>query len=71
MFLITVAASNNYRHESCVSATLFSGLASLNPIPIGQGWNQPLYERHVTKSGRNRVKSGFELLMRHLIIAVF
>ena len=55
MFLITVAASNNYRHESCVSATLFSGLASLNPIPISQGWNQPLYERHVTKFGRNRV----------------
>ena len=28
----------------------------LNPIPTGQGRNQPLYERHVTKSGRNRVK---------------
>ena len=27
-----------------------------NPIPTGQGRNQPLYERHVTKSGRNRVK---------------
>ena len=34
-------------------------LSSLvNPIPTGhgQGRNQPLYERHVTKSGRNRVK---------------
>ena len=27
-----------------------------NPIPTGQGRNQPLYERHMTKSGRNRVK---------------
>ena len=30
--------------------------SSLNPIPTSQGRNQPLYERHVTKSGRNRVK---------------
>ena len=29
----------------------------VNPIPTSQGQNQPLYERHVTKSGRNRVKS--------------
>ena len=28
-----------------------------NPIPTSQGRNQPLYERHVTKSGRNRFKS--------------
>jgi hypothetical protein len=28
-----------------------------NPIPTGQGRNQPLYERHMTKSGRNRGKS--------------
>ena len=28
----------------------------LNPIPTGHGRNQPIYERHVTKSGRNRVK---------------
>ena len=27
-----------------------------NPIPTGHGQNQPIYERHVTKSGRNRVK---------------
>ena len=27
-----------------------------NPTPTRQGRNQPLYERHVTKSGRNRVK---------------
>ena len=27
----------------------------LNPIPTGHGRNQPIYERHVTKSGRNRV----------------
>ena len=30
---------------------------SFNPISTGQGRNQPLYESHVTKSGRNRVKS--------------
>ena len=30
----------------------------LNPIPTSQGRNQPLYERHVTKSGRNRVNTG-------------
>jgi hypothetical protein len=30
---------------------------SFNPIPTSQGRNQPLYERHVTKSGRNRVKT--------------
>ena len=29
---------------------------SVNPIPTGQGRNRSLYERHVTKSGRNRVK---------------
>ena len=29
----------------------------LNPIPTSQGRNQPLYERHVAKSGRNRVKN--------------
>ena len=27
-----------------------------NPIPTSQGRNQPLYECHVTKPGRNRVK---------------
>ena len=31
----------------------------VNPIPTGHGRNQPIYERHVTKSGRNRVKGGF------------
>ena len=32
-------------------------LHSVNPIPTGHGRNQPIYERHVTKSGRNRVKT--------------
>ena len=31
----------------------------LNPIPTSQGQNQPLYERHVTNSGRNRVNVGW------------
>ena len=29
----------------------------VNPIPTGHGQNQPIYERHVTTAGRNRVKS--------------
>ena len=32
-----------------------------NPISTNQGRNQPLYERHVTKSGRNRAKPGVGL----------
>ena len=39
--------SENWRHM---------GFFLLNPIPTGHGRNQPIYERHVTKSGRNRVK---------------
>ena len=31
-------------------------VVEFNPIPTGHGRNQPIYERHVTKSGRNRVK---------------
>ena len=29
----------------------------VNPIPTGHGRNQLIYERHMTKSGRNRVKN--------------
>jgi hypothetical protein len=29
---------------------------SVNPIPTGHGWNQPIYECHMTTAGRNRVK---------------
>ena len=36
----------------------FEIFSMLNPIPTSQGRNQPLYERHVTKSGRNRVNKG-------------
>ena len=35
--------------------------AALNPIPTSQGRNQPLYERHVTKGGRNRVNHVSEM----------
>ena len=38
----------------CTTSQLSS--VHINSIPTGQGRNQPLYERHVTKSGRNRVK---------------
>ena len=31
---------------------------SVNPIPTGHGWNQPIYECHVTTAGRNRVNEG-------------
>ena len=41
-----------------ISLKIFGDLINyFNPIPTGQGRNQPLYERHLTKSGRNRVKS--------------
>ena len=33
-----------------------------NPSPTGHGRNQPIYERHVTKFGRNRVKTGYIVL---------
>ena len=39
--------------EQLIWVNLYS--LDLNPIPTGQGQNQPLYEHHVTKSGRNRV----------------
>ena len=39
---------------------------ALNPIPTGHGRNQPIYERHVTKSGRNRVKQ-IKISKRHTI----
>ena len=29
---------------------------SFNPIPTGNGLNQPIYSYHVTQAGRNRVK---------------
>ena len=29
----------------------------LNPIPTGNGLNQPIYSYHVTEAGRNRVKT--------------
>ena len=28
----------------------------INPIPFGNGLNQPTYSYHVTQAGRNRVK---------------
>ena len=34
-----------------------------NPIPTGQGRNQPLYERHLTKSVRDRVNNKYNLFM--------
>ena len=42
--------------EMCNLNTPFEKIRESNPIPTSQGRNQPLYERHVTKSGRNRVK---------------
>ena len=36
-----------------------------DPIPTGQGWNQPLYERRVTKSGRNRVKMWLKITLSY------
>ena len=36
-------------------------LGLFNPIPTGPGQNQPLYDCHVTKPGRNSVKEIFFL----------
>ena len=42
-----------------VNISKFVVTVFLNPIPTSQGRNQPLYERHMTKSGWNRVKYFF------------
>ena len=55
-----------YRLDSENFATTV--LFPFNPIPTGQGQNKPLYERHVTKSGRNRVLT---LLNARLILGRF
>ena len=39
-----------------MKSTVSRVFEDLNPIPTSHGRNQPIYERHVTKSGRNRVK---------------
>ena len=36
---------------------------TFNPIPTGHGRNQPIYERHVTKSGRNRVNRVYRVAL--------
>ena len=51
--------SKNLRRVLLLSENTFLKISDdilpINPIPTGQGRNQPIYERHVTKSGRNRV----------------
>ena len=42
-------------HYKLKNLTLWFVNDPFNPIPTGHGRNQPIYERHVTKSGRNRV----------------
>ena len=46
-----------YAHKSILHEIIFfdESVLSVNPIPTGHGRNQPIYERRVTKSGRNRV----------------
>ena len=40
----------------------------LNPIPTIHGRNQPIYECHVTKAGRNRVKLWDRFTCHHPLI---
>ena len=40
---------------------------SFNPIPTRRGRNQPLYERHVTTSVRNRVKGSHSICKLFLL----
>ena len=60
----SVSASIRISKQSGVIDREQLHLHSVNPIPTGTGWNQPLYERHVTKSGRNRVKQQIHLRKR-------
>ena len=48
--MITGKSCFHYKEQVCSVATI-----GFIPIPTGQGRNQPLYEHHVIKSGRNRV----------------
>ena len=52
------AARKAARQHLVQDGKIFAGTdeSRFNPIPTGHGRNQPIYERHVTKSGRNRVK---------------
>ena len=55
-------------HKFTVAALLFTKKRrllddSLNPIPTGNGLNQPLYSYHLTQAGRNRTKHAKGLLM--------
>ena len=50
----------NRRAQWAIAAPDFgrngSNAYSINPISIGAGWNQPIYEYHVTTAGMKRVK---------------
>ena len=37
------------------ASTCMTAHTCINPIPTGHGRNQPIYERHLTTAGRNRV----------------
>ena len=52
-----------FRRKENVSTVVFRFKQDFrfNPIPTDHRRNQPIYERHVTKSGRNRVKQDFTL----------
>ena len=53
--------STHFGNDCLKHFVIFIGVSKkkLTPIPTSQGQNQPLYEHHVTKSGRNRVKGEF------------
>ena len=63
---IAIKVQTKYRARAIISRGLYifypifkDHFFVFNPIPTSQGRNQPLYERHVTKSGRSRVKEVF------------
>ena len=46
-----------YRVSNVIETRLvLQGHFMINPISTGTGWNQPIYEYHVTTAGRNKVK---------------
>ena len=48
--IFSVEVSKTRIRQNCLLIFLF------NPIPMGTGRNQPIYEYHVTTAGRNRVR---------------
>ena len=54
--MFTEAVAKQTRDKNWMLEDPWSLTSYFNPIPTSQGRNQPLYELHMTESGRNRVE---------------